>query len=151
MVEVMFGKELPDTILDIDLYFDNTYVTEWFDDNVVKQIVKDIDNSEIEGCMLKSPVLGNVSVESMSGGAKAVIVLLKDTELEFPINLTVCGSNCEKWLAYVFNKRNVRVCTTGLHLDFEGYTIDGLCLNDGKRFSDWGSKMDEFLEVYREG
>ena len=150
MVKVLFGKELPNSIVNIDVYFDNTYEPDWFEDELVKQIVRDIDQSEIEGCVLKSPFLGDVAIEHISGGAKAVITLLKNERLSFPINLIVCGENCEKWLAYVFEHKDVTVCTTGLHLAFSGYNIDGFCLNDGKRFRNWETKMDEFLYVYNE-
>ena len=150
MVEVMFGKKLPHAIVNIDVYFNNRYRNEWFDDENVKQVVRDIDHSEIEGCVLKSPVLGNVSVEKLSGGAKAIIVMLKDDTLKFPINLIVCGSNCENWLEYCFKHRDLTVCTTGLHIRFLNRTIEGKCLNDNTYFTDWHSKMIEFLEEYND-
>lgn len=43
MVKVLFGKELPNSIVNIDVYFDNTYKPDWFEDELVKQIVRDID------------------------------------------------------------------------------------------------------------
>ena len=149
MVSVMFGKELPNTIPNIDVYFDNVYENSWFEDDIVKQMVRDIDKSELHGLMVDSPFLGSISVEKLSGGVKSLILLLKDDELEFPIDLVCCGKNCEQWLSYIFSVKDVTVCTTGLHLRFEGYNIDGICLNDNSEIhNNWWSKMVEFLEVY---
>ena len=62
MVRVLFGEEFGEkTILDIDSYFNNVYENDWLEDDVVKQIVKDIDGSELNGLNVISPVLGSIS------------------------------------------------------------------------------------------
>ncbi len=148
MVKILFGEDFKEkTILDIDTYFNNTYEREWLDDEEVKQIVRDIDNSELQGLNVISPVLGSISVEKISGGAKALITLLKNDNLEGYIDLCVLGENCEKWLSYIFNAKDVQVCMTSYQFFFRDYNITGICLNDNtviNNSNDWIEKLSEF-------
>ena len=148
MVKVLFGEDFEEkTILDIDTYFNNVYEDKWLDDEQVIQIVKDIDNSELKGLNVISPVLGSISVRDISGGAKALICLLKEEEPQGYIDLVVLGENCEKWLAYIFNNKDVQVCMTGYHLFFDEYDISGWCLNDDteiRNSEDWRKKLFEY-------
>ena len=150
MVKVLFGEDFGEkTILDIDSYFNNVYENDWLEDETVKQIVKDIDGSELNGLNVISPVLGSISVRDISGGAKALICLLKEENPEGFIDLVVLGENCEKWLAYVFENRDVQVCMTGYHLFFDDYNVSGVCLNDNteiKNSNDWRDKLFEYGE-----
>lgn len=150
MVKVLFGEDFGEkTILDIDSYFNNVYENDWLEDENVKQIVKDIDGSELNGLNVISPVLGSISVRDISGGAKALICLLKEDNPEGFIDLVVLGENCEKWLAYVFENKDVQVCMTGYHLFFDDYNVSGVCLNDNteiKNSNDWRDKLFEYGE-----
>ncbi len=150
MVKVLFGEDFGEkTILDIDSYFNNVYENDWLADETVKQIIKDIDGSELNGLNVISPVLGSISVRDISGGAKALICLLKEENPEGFIDLVVLGENCEKWLAYIFENRDVQVCMTGYHLFFDDYNVSGVCLNDNaeiKNSADWRDKLFEYGE-----
>ncbi len=71
------------------MYFNNTYEDEWFDDPFVKRIVSTFDSSEVsDRQLIISPVLGQIPLERLSGGAKALI-LLHGTD-DFYTDLTVC-------------------------------------------------------------
>lgn len=151
MVRVMFGKELPDTITNIDVYFNNTYELSWFEDDIVKKMIKDIDDSEVIGNCINSKYLGTTSVENLSGGVKALIVMLKDEELEYPIDLICCGENCQSWLSYIFSIKDITVSMTGVHLSFKNLDIRGICLNDNSEITcsyDWCKKMSDCLGEY---
>lgn len=151
MVKVMFGKQLPDTITNIDVYFNNTYEFDWFEDDTVKRMIKDIDDSEVVGNCISSKYLGTTSVENLSGGVKALILMLKDDELEYPIDLICCGENCQYWLSYIFSVKDITVSMTGLHILFEDLSIRGIYLNDNSEITcseDWHRKMLEFIGEY---
>ena len=75
MLRVLFGRETENTIRTPNIYFNNVYEDDWFDDEIVKQIVKDIDNSVLRGLCVLSPVLGSISVQDLSGGCKTLILL----------------------------------------------------------------------------
>jgi len=149
MVRVLFGKDFGEdkTILDIDTYFNNVYENEWMTDPLVKDIIRDIDKSKLEGLNVISPVLGSISIRDISGGAKALICLLKDDDPQGYIDLVVLGGNCEKWLAYIFEHKDVQVCMTGYHLFFNDQNVSGICLNDDsliKNSEDWRKKLFEY-------
>lgn len=142
MVSVYFGLDR-NAVLDIDAYFRNVYDTEWFDDDIVKKIVKDIDGSTVlsQYC-IQSKVLGQIPPDLISGGAKACILLLKDDSSL--IDLIACGSNCECWLSRIFSMKDVRVTMSGCDLSFRGYDIRGICENDNStinNYNDWIDKM----------
>lgn len=85
------------TIDYIDSYFKNNYEDEWLDDELVKEMVLDIDNSVIESPhKISSPVLGDITPLDLSTGVKALILMYKEPENEFWA--TACGDNCAKWI-----------------------------------------------------
>lgn len=149
MIKVLFGRELEDTIQNIDVYFNNTYEYDWFKDDIVKQMIKDVDNSDIVDTCVISPVLGTIPVEKLSGGVKALICLYKDDEAI--INLTSCGQNCQEWLSRIASMKDITVSMTGYDLTFKDLSIHGVCLNDGSAInnsSEWTRKMCDFGEDY---
>ena len=74
-------------------YFNNNYQDEWMEDPQVKQIIRDIDSSKLlNPQIVMSPVLGAIPVIQISGGAKAVILMLKMPHLL--IHGNSCGDNC---------------------------------------------------------
>ena len=74
-------------------YFDNQYEDEWITDPLTKEMVKDVDQSEvISSRLIDSPVLGPVSVKELSGGVKTLILLAFDKNQKI-FNISVCGNN----------------------------------------------------------
>lgn len=49
--------------------------------------------------MVKSPVLGLISVREISGGAKALIIMNSDDSVIS--NANSCGDNCAEFIAYL--------------------------------------------------
>lgn len=145
MVSVYFGNDTR-AVLNIDSYFNHTFRHEWLNDPIVKQMIKDIDNSEVlsEYC-IQSPVLGQIPPERISGGVKTCILLWKLDD--FLVDLITCGENCQEWLSYIFSHKDVvRVSMSGYDLDFEGLEISGICENDNSVINnsyDWVDKMCE--------
>lgn len=73
MLEIYFGYD-EDAILSIDTYFNNVYDEDWFDDVLVKAMVRDVYGSEVlDKYCIQSPVLGQIPPERLSGGVKALI------------------------------------------------------------------------------
>ena len=78
-------------------YFDVAFRPEWFEDDLVKKMIKDVDKSDVIGpYLIISPVLGPIAPTYLSGGVKVLILLLK--EPKFIYNLSNCGDNCAKWI-----------------------------------------------------
>lgn len=147
MIKVQFGFD-KDCIRDIDLYFDNVYDDKWLDDDLVKNMISDVDSSQVASrqCII-SPVLGQIPPERLSGGVKALICLYKLPEVY--IDLIVCGSNCEKWIAEISSLKDIHVGMSGYDLTFDGLDIKGICLNDHSTIAnaeEWTIKMCTFME-----
>ena len=148
MLSILFGKETENTNIDPDIYFNNTCEIEWFDDEIVKQIIRDIDDSEVQGFSLISKHLGAASVEWLSGGCKTLILLYKDDEFE--PNLTWLGSNCEDWLIRISQMKDMKAVMTGEDLHFRGKEFEFLCLNDNTIMHnqyDWNSKLVDYVAL----
>ncbi len=147
MLKVFFGYD-KDAIRGIDTWFNHIYSPEWFDDEDVKQIVKDIDKSDVlSPYVVVSPVLGSIPVTQISGGAKTLIALLKMDESL--IDLITIGPNCQEWLSKIAAKKDIEVTLSGYDIDFEGLPIEGICLNDNSEFhnsKEWLLKMVHFVE-----
>ena len=145
MVSVFFGKDR-DAILNIDVYFNHTFEYEWLDDQFVRDMIKDIDNSIVlSNQCIQSPVLGQIPPEKLSGGVKACIIIYKLNEI---VDLVVCGENCEPWLSKIFELKDCRVSMSGYDLSFKDLPIRGICENDNSHidnYKDWVDKMCDMV------
>lgn len=89
-------------------YFDAAAQQEWFDDQLVKQMIQDVDKSEVAGSnLIISPVLGPIPPMYLSGGVKVLILMLKDNKYIY--NMSNCGDNCAKWVLEIAKKKDLVV------------------------------------------
>ncbi len=98
MLRIHYGElETENYIFNPDIFFNNTYEDEWIIDPTVKQMIKDIDGSEVIGQrLIDSPYLGPIPTERLSGGVKTLILMKYDHEHIF--NASACGDNCAAWI-----------------------------------------------------
>lgn len=98
------------TIEDIgypDDYFAAEYYDEWFEDPVVKQMVKSVDKSEVLGANnIISPVLGPINCMQLSTGVKNLIIAYKTNEV---IDASFCGDNCGDWLLHIAKLKDISI------------------------------------------
>ena len=88
---------MKEAIYNTSVYFKNTFRNEWLENPLVIDMIKDVDNSEVLGNgAIKSPVLGVIAPNTLSGGVKTLILIYKQPEKVF--NASNCGDNCAKWL-----------------------------------------------------
>ncbi len=103
MLNIYFG-EMPEAIYDTSTYFRHAYKNKWITDPMTMEIIRDVDNSEVIGDnLIQSPVLGAISPIQLSGGAKTLILIYKDSGKIF--NASKCGDNCAKWLLKMAEKK----------------------------------------------
>ena len=131
MLSIYFGDYAGDNYVDNpDLYFDNTYEDEWLEDPVSKEMVKDIDKSELVGPNLViSPVLGSMSINRLSGGVKTLIQIAHDPDHVY--NVSACGDNCAAWLLKLSKDKDVLV-RLGHLMHFDGDAIQIRIENTGE-------------------
>lgn len=116
-------------ISNVQDYFNNVYEDEWFDDELVKQMVLDVDKSEVQSanCVF-SPVLGTIPITKLSGGVKALILMYKRPDLI--IWATACGDNCAKWIIELSKRMDIRIVLEHIMnfpYDFEAICTDNSC------------------------
>ena len=106
MLDIWYCGGNIEVLTDAPRYFDNVWEDEWLEDPLVKQMIKDVDNSEvISPHLIESPVLGPIGPKDISGGVKVLILLLKDTS--FIYNISNCGDNCAKWILEICKDKDI--------------------------------------------
>lgn len=96
MLNVFFG-DMPEAVYNTAVFFKNDYEDEWIIDPFVKEMIRDVDRSEVlDSGVIDSPVLGKIPPLGLSGGVKTLILVLFEPRKIF--NASTCGDNCAKWL-----------------------------------------------------
>lgn len=77
MLSIICG-DAENSIYNTSVYLKNSYEPEWFDSELAKEMVRDVDHSEVlSGECIKSSVLGQIHPERLSGGGKNIIANIK--------------------------------------------------------------------------
>lgn len=107
MLSIIYG-DMQNSIHNTNVYFKNTYEPEWFESDLAKKIVKDIDNSDVlSGECINSPVLGQIPPERLSGGVKTLLLMLNEPDKIF--NASTCGDNCAKWILEIGKQKDLTI------------------------------------------
>ncbi|MBR6059871.1 MAG: DUF4869 domain-containing protein [Victivallales bacterium] len=104
MLHIFFG-DMEEAIYNTAVFFKNDYEDEWIIDPFVKEMIHDVDHSEVmDSGVIDSPVLGKIPPVSLSGGVKTLILVLFEPKKVF--NASTCGDNCAKWLLKIAEKED---------------------------------------------
>ena len=91
-------------------YFDDVFKPEWFSDDVVRNIIKEIDDSEVVGpgksVNIYNETLGNIPPQYLSSSCKGLILLYKD---DMKINGDRLGDNCVPWLLKIASTKDIEI------------------------------------------
>ena len=112
MLNICYGN-MKEAVYNTSAYFKYDYEDSWIVDPFVKEIIKDVDQSTVlDSGVIDSPVLGKITLLSLSGGIKTLILIKFNKEKVF--NASTCGDNCAKWLLKIAEseERNINL----LHL-----------------------------------
>lgn len=106
MLKLWLYQQNKDYIHSAGLIFDAEYEPEWLEEPLIKEMIRDVDDSEvISGELIQSPVFGAMPPERLSGGVKTLIMASHDPTRIY--NLTSCGDNCAKWIIYLAENRDI--------------------------------------------
>ena len=129
---------------DAPAYFDNVYEDEWMEDDLVKEMIRDVDHSEVlTPHIIESPVLGAITPRELSGGVKVLILMLKDDS--FIYNMSNCGNNCAKWVLKIAEKKDLTVFLRHI-MRFEG-EFEIQIMNTGRIVHNRSEYVRELLEA----
>jgi hypothetical protein len=149
MLNIIFNRGSKDIdnanyVFSPDTYFKYNYEDEWFEDEFVKEMILDVDNSEvISANSINSPVLGIIAPERLSGGVKALIIMYKEPDLI--VNASACGDNCAKWILAIGKKQDITI-RLGYEMEFDE-PFDIRIQNSGNIIHHYADFLKEFQEV----
>jgi hypothetical protein len=107
MLNILYG-DVPDSIYNTSVYFKNSYEPEWMVSDLAKKIISDVDKSEVvDSECIKSPVLGMIPPERLSGGTKTLLLALNEPDKIF--NASTCGDNCAKWFLEIGKIQDITI------------------------------------------
>lgn len=142
MLNIYYG-DMEEAVYNTAVYFKNTYEDNWITEPIVRDIIKDVDKSEvIDSNLIESPVLGKISPLALSGGTKTLILIINDKEKIF--NASTCGNNCAKWLLKISENEDVTINLRHL-LDFGEGSFNIKVLNTDKIVHDMSELLDEAM------
>lgn len=129
MLNIYFGN-MKGAVYNTSVYFDNTYLDTWLEDEFIRKIIKSVDKADvISNKAIDSKALGVIPVTKLSGGTKTLILVYKDHSKVF--NASTCGDNCAKWLLKIA-KESKEDITINLHhiMDFGDKPFEIRVLNN---------------------
>ena len=138
MLRITF-HENESTVYDMDAAFQSLFKAEWLEDQLVKDMIMGVDKSEVQSpyCIM-SPVFGQISPFMLSGGVKALIMMLKT---DYQMWASSCGDNCAKWILRIAEEKEkqgkeLEICLEH-YMDFgaedgEIYDFPFFCLDTNK-------------------
>ena len=107
MLTIIYG-DAESSIYNTSVYFKNTYESEWFASELAKEMIRDVDDSEVlSGECINSPVLGQIPPERLSGGVKTLLLMPNESGKIF--NASTCGDNCAKWILEIGKKKDLTI------------------------------------------
>ena len=107
MLTIKYG-DAENGIYNTNVYFKNTYEPEWIESELAKKIIKDVDDSDVlSGECIKSPVLGQIPPERLSGGVKTLLLMLNEPDKIF--NASTCGDNCAKLILEIGKQKDLTI------------------------------------------
>ncbi len=140
MLSVYYG-DMPEAIYNPSLFFKNSYSDDWITDELSKEMIRDVDKSEVIGPrIIDSPVLGGITPRELSGGVKTLICIYKRPNRVF--NASACGDNCAKWLLEIGKRQDVTINLRHL-MDFGEKEFTIKVLNTDQTVHN----MDELLPI----
>ena len=129
MLRINFGS-LPNEIYNTEMFYENQYDRNWVMDEFAKEIIKDIDSSEVVAPdLIKNDVFGSFPSTELSAGVKTLLLIKNMPNKIF--NISNCGDNCAKYLLQLAENKDIKV-TLHHAMDF-GNDFSVKVINDGKR------------------
>ncbi|MBR1390697.1 MAG: DUF4869 domain-containing protein [Lachnospiraceae bacterium] len=128
MLHIYFG-DMPEAIYNTDVYFLNVYDDSWITDDFAKEVIRKVDRSEVlDRQAIRSPVLGIISPERLSGGTKTLLLMKNIDDQIF--NASTCGDNCAPFILKLAKEKELTINLRHL-MDFGKRRFSARIENDG--------------------
>ena len=123
--------------------FDYNYKDSWITEDLTKQMIRDIDKSEVLTSSIIDGPIGAIAPRYLSGGVKGLIMLAHGYKQDYAYKSTIFGDNCCKWLLEIAKNRDILIYTRHI-LDFSG-------CNDIKMYFKELDRTASGIREYRRG
>lgn len=145
MLRIHFG-DLPNQIPSPKAELLQQNLAEWYDDPIVQQMIRDIDDTICYGIRnMSNSVLGSVNNTTLSGGVSSLILAYKLDNCI--IRVDACGDNCAEWLLKLGQMKDITI-TLGHIMRFpEPFSI--YCINLNKTLTSFKEYVHAFSESRR--
>lgn len=145
MLNVIIGRPEGE-IYETARYFDALFEEEWMDHPIVKEIIKDVDESEmISSRLIQNDDWGAFSPKDLSGGTKTLILMLNFPDKIF--NGSQCGDNCTKWLLKVGDMVSPAIAVHHRHKFPKDMEFNIKILNDDSIVHNDEEYFDKYVEI----
>ncbi len=140
------------TIDYMDPFFDAVYERAWFEDPLVREMVRAVDQSEVlDGGVIDSPFLGLISPRELSTGVKTLILMRFQPEQEY--YATACGDNCGPWMLRIGEMQDVHIALTRIMRfrqpeEAAKPGLNLLCVNNGQLCDTMRDFVLTFLRLF---
>lgn len=129
------------------LFFNHTFNPKWLESDLAKEIIEDVDKSIVESpYCIKSSVLGQISPFMISGGAKALILMLQD-DLDVTVWGTAMGDNCFKWILKISKIKDVYLCLSHVMCLDTDEEIDAIMVNNNAEIHSQKDYIDAIIDL----
>ena len=127
----MTEKEYPNYVYNTSLYFNNTYLDSWIEDEFSKRMIKSVDKAVVlSPNAVDSKALGVIPVTQISGGLKTLLLLQHDKDKIF--NVSTCGDNCARWVLEIAKRSDKDLLINLRHvMDFGDKPYEIKIVNNG--------------------
>ena len=135
MLNIYFGN-LENEIFNPSVYFDNRHESEWLIESLSREMIADVDKSEVVGPnLIESPVLGPIPPERLSGGVKTLMLMAYDNSGNV-FNASACGDNCAKWILKIAEEKDLTVTLHNI-MSFKDLPFRAKIQNTGEVIDDY--------------
>ena len=108
MLNIWFDGFDKKCIKDPKSYFNLHKKPNWFNNEWVKKVIKEIDNvNAIKDEYMESPVFGAMSPERLSPGCKCLILLYAKPDCN--VYASRCGDNCAKYILELAEEKDITI------------------------------------------
>lgn len=143
MLYIQCKGEIPkDCIINVNSYFNRNKTRDWFNRQDVKDVIKGIDNSiAVKDEYIESPIFGGMAPERLSGGCKAVILMIVTDK---HIYGTKCGDNCIPYILEIAKTKDVHI--TLHHCMNFPMDMEAIMEDTGEKVDGW-SFVDAYYRI----
>lgn len=143
MLYINVGDIPKGCVLDVNSYFNRNKKKDWFNREDVRRVIKSIDNSiVVKDEYIESPVFGGMSPERLSGGCKAIILMLVT---DMHIYATKCGDNCIPFIVEISKVKDVYI--TLHHCMQFPKEFNAIMTQTGEKITNWEEWVDAYYRI----